>query len=123
MYNNDVNTVCIIFMDREIENPFAAILRTMRGNTPQGVFAEKLGLKQAKYSHYENKRREPSLDELCRIARSLNTTPDVLLGFSPIPQPTVIAGDNSAIAIGHHITQTVNTLPKKKSKNENERHY
>ena len=97
-------------MDREIENPFAAILRTMRGNTPQGVFADKLGLKQAKYSHYENKRREPSLDELCRIARALNTTPDVLLGFAP--------GDNSVVAIvtgnGNRISQTVTSKKKYK---------
>ena len=118
MYNNDVNTVCIIFMDREIENPFAAILRTMRGNTPQGVFADKLGLKQAKYSHYENKRREPSLDELCRIARALNTTPDVLLGFAPIPQSKIIAGDNSVVAIvtgsGNRISQTVTSKKKYK---------
>ena len=72
-------------MERETENPFAAVIRIMRGNMPQGVFAERLGIKQAKYSHYENHRREPSLDELCRIARALDTTPNVLLGFEPPP--------------------------------------
>lgn len=69
-------------MAKEIENPFAAQLRIRRGNTPQGVFAEQLGLKQAVYSHYENRRREPTLDELCRIARVLGITPNDLLGFS-----------------------------------------
>lgn len=97
-------------MERETENPFAAVLRIMRGETPQGVFAERLGLKQAKYSHYENHRREPSLDELCRIARALNTTPNVLLGFEPPPitAPGIKTGDikgNSApVVLGSHNT-------------------
>jgi hypothetical protein len=82
-------------MERETENPFAAVIRIMRGGTPQGVFAERLGIKQAKYSHYENHRREPSLDELCRIARALNTTPNVMLGFEPPPSaaPAIRTGD------------------------------
>jgi len=72
-------------MARETDNPIAAVLRILRGNTPQGVFASRLGIKQAVYSHYENKRREPSLDEVCRIARALGTTPNVLLGFEAPP--------------------------------------
>lgn len=72
-------------MARETDNPIAAVLRILRGNTPQGVFASRLGIKQAVYSHYENKRREPSLDEVCRIARALGTTPNVLLGFESPP--------------------------------------
>ena len=103
-------------MDREIENPFAAVMRIMRGKTPQGVFANRLGLKQAKYSHYENKRREPSLDELCRIARALDTTPNVLLGFEPPPSaaPTITTGNNSPVAIGNNITQTVKLIKRRK---------
>ena len=99
MYNGSVNTDCIkIFMAREIENPFAAQLRIRRGNTPQGVFAEQLGLKQAVYSHYENRRREPTLDELCRIARVLNVTPNDLLGFSAASSSgDVTHGTNSPI--------------------------
>ena len=105
-------------MERETENPFAAVLRIMRGETPQGVFAERLGLKQAKYSHYENHRREPSLDELCRIARALDTTPNVLLGFEPPPitAPSIKTGDNSPVAIGNNITQTVGTSKKRAAK-------
>ena len=107
-------------MERETENPFAAVLRIMRGETPQGVFAERLGLKQAKYSHYENRRREPSLDELCRIARTLDTTPNVLLGFEPPPLRDsaslreIKTGDNSPVAIGNNITQTVKLIKRRK---------
>ena len=104
-------------MERETENPFAAVIRIMRGGTPQGVFAERLGIKQAKYSHYENHRREPSLDELCRIARALDTTPNVLLGFEPPPsaiprEPSIRTGNNSPVAIGNNITQ-INSIKKK----------
>lgn len=107
-------------MEKESENPFAAIIRLIRGETPQGVFAEKLGIKQAKYSHYENKRREPSLDELCRIARALNTTPNVLLGFESHFTSTnkIVTGNNSPVAIGNNITQSI-VSPKKKPKNSN----
>ena len=108
------------FMEKESENPFAAIIRLIRGETPQGVFADKLGIKQAKYSHYENKRREPSLDELCRIARALNTTPNVLLGFESHFASTgkIVTGDNSPVAIGNNITQSI-ASQKKKPKRSN----
>lgn len=76
-----------------------------------------LGIKQAKYSHYENRRREPSLDELCRIARALNTTPNVLLGFDDMPQiSSITTGDNSPIAIGSNITQTITPITKSRAK-------
>lgn len=109
-------------MEKTSENPFAAVIRQLRANTPQGVFADMLGIKQAKYSHYENRRREPSLDELCRIARALNTTPNVLLGFDDTPPiPSITTGDNSPIAIGSNITQAIQTAPnapiKRSSKN------
>ena len=111
-------------MERETENPFAAVIRIMRGGTPQGVFAERLGIKQAKYSHYENHRREPSLDELCRIARALNTTPNVLLGFEPPPlcgsaalreSNNISASDNAQVAIGNNNTQINFKSPPPKS--------
>ena len=82
-----------------------------------------LGIKQAKYSHYENQRREPSLDELCRIARALHTTPNVLLGFEPLrvsaPPREIITGNSIAnVTItgdNNKISQTINQ-PKKKAK-------
>ena len=103
------------------------MLRILRGNTPQGVFAAQLGLKQAIYSHYENKRREPSLDEVCRIARVLGTTPNVLLGFeapplrdSAPPRETKIrTGDNSPVVVGgvngsgNIVGSTINVTPPK----------
>ena len=107
-------------MARETDNPIAAVLRILRGNTPQGVFASRLGIKQAVYSHYENKRREPSLDEVCRIARALGTTPNVLLGFEAPPlndsaTPREIkTGNNSPVAIGSNITQTVNPTKRRR---------
>ena len=108
-------------MERETENPFAAVIRILRGGTPQGVFAERFGIKQAKYSHYENHRREPSLDELCRIARALDTTPNVLLGFEPPPsaiprEPSIRTGNNSPVAIGNNITQTINSAKRARKK-------
>jgi hypothetical protein len=112
-------------MERESENPFAAIIRSIRGETPQGIFADRLGIKQAKYSHYENRRREPSLDELCRIAKALNTTPNVLLGFEAlsISPHKIIAGDNSPVAVvtgnGNSITQNIHTSKRKRGTNEN----
>ena len=112
-------------MARETDNPIAAVLRILRGNTPQGVFASRLGIKQAVYSHYENKRREPSLDEVCRIARALGTTPNVLLGFEapPLrdsaPPREIKTGNNSPVTIvkgdNNKISQTINQ-PKKKAK-------
>ena len=114
-------------MEKESNNPFAAIIRLIRGDTPQGVFADKLGIKQAKYSHYENKRREPSLDELCRIAKTLKTTPNVLLGFeSPSALPSspnkIITNNNSPVAVvngnGNNITQNIHTSKRKRGTNE-----
>lgn len=103
-------------MALKTDNPFAATLRLLRGNTPQGVFAKQLGVKQAIYSHYENRRREPTLDALCRIARALDTTPNVLLGFEPPPStaPTITTGNNSPVAIGNNITQTVKLIKGRK---------
>ena len=57
-------------------------LVALRGNEAQGVFAARLGLKQAVYCHYEKGRREPSLDQLVHIAQVLGTTPNDLLGVS-----------------------------------------
>ena len=57
-------------------------LVALRGNEAQGVFAARLGLKQAVYCHYEKGRREPSLDQLVHITQVLGTTPNNLLGVS-----------------------------------------
>lgn len=44
--------------------------------------ARRSGLQEARYNHYVTGRREPDLQTLVRICGVLNTTPDVLLGFS-----------------------------------------
>jgi len=61
---------------------FSQRLRELRGDATQTAFAERLGLKQAVYSHYETCRREPDLDTLCRIVKTLGVSADYLLGLS-----------------------------------------
>lgn len=95
-------------------------LLELRGDEAQGVFAARLGLKQAVYCHYEKGRREPSLDTLIHMALVLHKTTDYLLGISDEPSPTppnVRAGSNAQIAIGNNIRQTVN-LPSKHKPNK-----
>ena len=43
--------------------------------------ARKLGLSERRYSHYVTGAREPDLATVVRIARTLGTTPNELLGF------------------------------------------
>lgn len=43
--------------------------------------ARRAGLTERRYSHYVTGSREPDLATLVRIAKSLNTTPDELLGI------------------------------------------
>jgi transcriptional regulator with XRE-family HTH domain len=42
--------------------------------------ARRCGLDERRYAHYVTGRREPDLDTLVRIARSLGTSPNWLLG-------------------------------------------
>lgn len=44
--------------------------------------ARKLGLSERRYSHYVTGAREPDLAMVVRIAKTLGTTPNELLGFS-----------------------------------------
>ena len=94
----------------------------LRGGEAQGVFAARLGLKQAVYCHYEKGRREPSLDVLMHMATVLGTTTDYLLGLSdaqPVRVANVRAGDNAQIAIGTGIRQVRGrTLPRQRSSAE-----
>jgi transcriptional regulator with XRE-family HTH domain len=47
--------------------------------------ARRSGLSERRYAHYVSGLREPDLSTLVRIARSLGTTPDSLLGVSDEP--------------------------------------
>ena len=78
-------------------------LKELRGEEAQGVFAARLGLKQAVYCHYEKGRREPSLDQLAHIAMALQTTTDALLGIDRPPSSSV-AVRGSAVSPGRQPT-------------------
>ena len=86
------------FMSRLAERLIA-----LRGEEAQGVFAARLGLKQAVYCHYEKGRREPSLDQLVHIAQVLDTTPNDLLGVSSSSSSSssvTVNGSGNAVAQG-----------------------
>ena len=84
--------------------PFCEALKGLREAAGKGqiAFAKDLGLSQPVYARYEKGDREPTLNELIRIARVLNTTPNVLLGFEApsAPGTAVTTGANSAVLIG-----------------------
>lgn len=78
-------------------------LKKLRGSEAQGVFAARLGLKQAVYCHYEKGRREPSLDTLVNIALRLGCSTDWLLGVpgaSGPSAPPLTTGDGSPVING-----------------------
>lgn len=98
-------------------------LRGLRGTENQTVFAARFGLKQAIYSHYETGRKKPSLEVLMQMAVVLGCTTDYLLGlsdepptsaFSAPPREIIKTGDNSPVAIGSNITQTVNPTKRRR---------
>lgn len=101
-------------------------LRGLRGTESQTAFAARFGLKQAIYSHYETGRKKPSLEVLMEMALALHTTTDYLLGLSDTPpslrdsapprETKIRTGDNSPVAIGNNITQTIGTSKKRTAK-------
>ena len=98
---------------------FCGALKAFRANAGKGqiAFAKDLGLSQPVYARYEKGDREPTLNELVRIANTLHTTPNVLLGFEAPPSvPSIKTGDNSPVAIGNNITQNINTSKKGKKR-------
>lgn len=50
--------------------------------------ARRAGLSERRYGHYVSGMREPDLQTLVRIAATLGTTPDVLLGVTQSPLST-----------------------------------
>lgn len=91
---------------------FCDALRSIRANSGKGqiAFAHELGLVQPVYARYENGAREPTLNELIRIANVLHVTPNQLLGFDdPLSalsappretKPSISTGDNSPVVNG-----------------------
>lgn len=65
--------------------------------------ARRAGLTERRYGNYVSGRREPDLATLVRIARVLETTPDVLLGFGA-------AGKVRADALRDKVVSAMNAL-------------
>ncbi|MGV6871234.1 helix-turn-helix domain-containing protein [Pseudochelatococcus sp. B33] len=55
--------------------------------------ARRCGLDERRYGHYISGRREPDLATLVRIARTLGTTPNWLLGLSLDDSPATLRSD------------------------------
>ena len=78
------------------------------------VCAKFVDVSQPAWNMWEVGKRLPKIELLVAICDLLDTTPNVLLGFEPPPSvPSIKTGDNSPVAIGNNITQTV-TAPKKR---------
>ena len=103
---------------------FCNCLKVLRADSGLGqiAFAKNLGISQPVYARYEKGDREPDLNGLIKIARALDTTPNVLLGFEPpplrdsAPLREIKTGDNSPVAIGNNITQTIGATKKPKTR-------
>ncbi|WP_281885357.1 helix-turn-helix domain-containing protein [Paenibacillus sp. YYML68] len=74
------------------------VLRLQRGYT-QHSMAEKLHIGRAHYSHIENNRINPSIDNLSRIADILNTTTDYLLDRTGDTSQSSVDIDHPAIQL------------------------
>lgn len=70
-----------------MKKEFCERLRALRGGASQTAFAKQIGAKQTTYSAWETGAREPDLTTLCAIAEATGTSPNELLGFSPMPKP------------------------------------
>ena len=101
---------------------FCWALKELRNATGKGqiAFAKELGLSQPVYARYEKGDREPTLNELIRIARALGVTPNVLLGFEPPPKGGINAGDNAQVAnvIGNGNSVNFAPTPRKRKSKE-----
>ena len=75
------------------------------------VCAKFVNVSQPAWNMWEVGKRLPKIELLVAICDLLDTTPNVLLGFDPPPSaaPSIKTGDNSPVAIGSNITQTINT--------------
>lgn len=60
---------------------FQERLRDARGDTTQAELAKKCGIQPAAISHFERGQRVPSVENLYKLCRALNTQSDYLLGL------------------------------------------
>lgn len=70
-------------------------LRTEKGFT-QKEMAEMIGIPYSTYSNYENNNREPSLEQLNKIAKALNLTLQNLISPGSITTEVILDSDEMA---------------------------
>ncbi len=75
-------------------------LRLKQGIT-QKQLAEKIGIREATLSRYENDKRDAQWETLGRIAEHLNTSCDYLLGLSDDFMPKHLINDNGSLDNEH----------------------
>jgi transcriptional regulator with XRE-family HTH domain len=75
--------------------------------------AKEFGVSKPTWATWELGTREPKLDMIRQFCPRLSCTPNQLLGFDDTPPvPAIITGNNSPVAIGSNITQSI--IPQKK---------
>lgn len=87
----------------------------------QRAFAQQLGIPQPSYSRYETSDDErfvyPGSNIVIRICKLFDCSAGWLLGLEgpeSAPNSKIVTGDNSPVAIGGSITQTINNPPRKR---------
>ena len=73
--------------------------RTRELGLTDSEVARRLGLSQARYSHYANDVHEPDLETLVRIAQTLGMSSDQALGLTPPAEGDVDDGLRARLAI------------------------
>ncbi|MFG1433027.1 helix-turn-helix transcriptional regulator [Xanthobacter sp. V2C-8] len=78
---------------------FAANLRARAAalNLSHAEAARRAGLNERRYFHYVSGAREPDLATLVKIAKTLGTTPDALLGVTREPQDPIAPTERSLL--------------------------
>ncbi len=94
---------------------FGENLRALRGQESQASFAKKLGLGQVTYCRYEVGNREPDLETLVGICRTLGVSADEMLGLAPPSRPKIeaVVSGNGNVVIGNNNTVGVPDAPKR----------
>lgn len=79
------------------------MLRTLRGSTSQAQIAAIFGIAQQTYAGWENNRRNPSITELCGIAKHFEVSVDWLLGLTDDPTPRKSSGGVHINGVSHSV--------------------
>lgn len=79
------------------------MLRTLRGSTSQAQIAAIFGIAQQTYAGWENDKRNPSITELCGIAKHFEVSVDWLLGLTDDPAPRKSSGGVHINGVSHSV--------------------